>query len=394
MNTLSINICIQIAAENNINFEITSALESSYKEREISYWQVVVSRFFINSDVDGELYGAQEGILIRDDLIRTYAPNLTKMMDERDAWIFLHVPMVILYITSIWDQTPRDGVLWLNEKWLNNLGLKEPTSLEELYQVLKAFKEKDANGNGDPNDEIPFLSMKYNDALPQTLYILLNYFDYRYMAEFKLIVEGDKVRFFPLTDECREALGYFTKLYQEGLVNQDCFTLERDVAKAKARAGDVVGSFIGGSLTDILGYSDNVLNYIAVTPWSDTVELNNSVAKGLLAITDKCKNPELLIAWFDQFYTEEGGILAEMGIEGKTYKVKDNGEWEWYLGNGYGDTVEEIQRYLMKGPHLTPKLRDKLSSDSDPYAVYQRADKKSDEHGVRPLPILSLLMMN
>ncbi|NMB96458.1 MAG: extracellular solute-binding protein, partial [Clostridiaceae bacterium] len=242
----------QIAAENNINFEITSALESSYKEtRDILLAGGEYPDFFINSDVDGELYGAQEGILIPlDDLIRTYAPNLTKMMDERDAWDFLTCTDGHIYtLPAFWDQTPRDGVLWLNEKWLNNLGLKEPTSLEELYQVLKAFKEKDANGNGDPNDEIPFLSMKYNDALPQTLYILLNYFDYRYMAEFKLIVEGDKVRFFPLTDECREALGYFTKLYQEGLVNQDCFTLERDVAKAKARAGDVVGSFIGGSLT-------------------------------------------------------------------------------------------------------------------------------------------------
>ena len=30
-----------------------------------------------------------------------------------------------------------------------------PTNVDELYEVLKAFKEQDANGNGDPNDEIP-----------------------------------------------------------------------------------------------------------------------------------------------------------------------------------------------------------------------------------------------
>ena len=33
--------------------------------------------------------------------------------------------------------------------------MKMPTTWDELYDVLVAFKEKDANGNGDPNDEIP-----------------------------------------------------------------------------------------------------------------------------------------------------------------------------------------------------------------------------------------------
>ena len=31
-----------------------------------------------------------------------------------------------------------------------------PTTLDELYNVLLAFKENDANGDGDPNNEIPF----------------------------------------------------------------------------------------------------------------------------------------------------------------------------------------------------------------------------------------------
>ena len=45
--------------------------------------------------------------------------------------------------------------LWINTQWLDNLGLDMPTTTEEFYEVMKAFKEKDANGNGDPNDEIP-----------------------------------------------------------------------------------------------------------------------------------------------------------------------------------------------------------------------------------------------
>ena len=45
--------------------------------------------------------------------------------------------------------------LWINTQWLDNLGLEMPTTTEEFYQVMKAFKEQDANGNGDLNDEIP-----------------------------------------------------------------------------------------------------------------------------------------------------------------------------------------------------------------------------------------------
>ena len=65
------------------------------------------------------------------------------------------------YITTpngnIYSLPNVDGSLHVqyNMKWLDNLGLEMPTTTEEFYQVMKAFKEQDANGNGDLNDEIP-----------------------------------------------------------------------------------------------------------------------------------------------------------------------------------------------------------------------------------------------
>ena len=52
---------------------------------------------------------------------------------------------------------------WMNQTWLDNLGLKQPTTLDELYNVLVAFRDQDANGNGDPSDEIP-LAGDYSDG--------------------------------------------------------------------------------------------------------------------------------------------------------------------------------------------------------------------------------------
>ena len=43
--------------------------------------------------------------------------------------------------------------------WLDKLNLEAPTTIDEMYTVLKAFKEQDPNGNGQA-DEIPFTSQK------------------------------------------------------------------------------------------------------------------------------------------------------------------------------------------------------------------------------------------
>ncbi|MEG7531886.1 MAG: extracellular solute-binding protein, partial [Hungatella sp.] len=45
--------------------------------------------------------------------------------------------------------------LYINKVWLDNLGLKVPETMDEFYDVLKAFKEQDPNKNGIA-DEIPY----------------------------------------------------------------------------------------------------------------------------------------------------------------------------------------------------------------------------------------------
>ena len=39
--------------------------------------------------------------------------------------------------------------MYINQTWLDNLGLEVPTNMDELEEVLIAFKEGDPNGNGD-----------------------------------------------------------------------------------------------------------------------------------------------------------------------------------------------------------------------------------------------------
>ena len=115
------------------------------------------------------------------------------------------------------------GIQLINNQWLENLNLEKPETLDELYTVLKAFKDEDANLNGDPDDEIPLL-VRSGSSILQTIlwghgiYARKNYFNIQ--AD-----DNGKVFLADTTDNYREFLKYINKLYTEGLINQDMFTI-------------------------------------------------------------------------------------------------------------------------------------------------------------------------
>lgn len=48
------------------------------------------------------------------------------------------------------------NILYINKDWLDNLGLQVPTTYKELEDVLEKFVTEDADGDGDPTNEIGF----------------------------------------------------------------------------------------------------------------------------------------------------------------------------------------------------------------------------------------------
>ncbi|WP_232313111.1 extracellular solute-binding protein [Paenibacillus sp. P22] len=102
-------------------------------------------------------YGEQGLFLPLEDLIEQHAPNL-KQWFEKNPEVKKAITMPDGHIYSlpyIDTALPYRSIrLYINKTWLDNLGLQVPKTTDELQAALKAFKEKDANGNGDPNDEM------------------------------------------------------------------------------------------------------------------------------------------------------------------------------------------------------------------------------------------------
>lgn len=82
------------------------------------------------------------------DLIDQYAPNIKAVLEERpDIKNAITMPDGNIY--SIPAVNANAGIpttqLCINKTWLDKLGLEVPTTTDEFYEVLKAFKTQDPN---------------------------------------------------------------------------------------------------------------------------------------------------------------------------------------------------------------------------------------------------------
>lgn len=268
-------------------------------------------------------YAEQEIFIPLKDLIKEYAPNLTAVLDEYDLWGALEVNGDIYDIPYIYSpQIIGTQYFFMNEQWLENLGLDMPTNTDELYEVLKAFKEQDANGNGDPDDEIPFTG--YSSAKLSMIY---PYFFDQFMLSSWTAFDGDEVYLCSYSEGYYEFLEFWRKCYEEGLMEEDCFTQDGDALRAVGQAGDVYGSFLAWGPSDAVA-EENQGNYGIVPAFTESGYPSGvSLYRGNLMITDTCENPERVIAWVDQFFTDEGALACYLGTEGVDYNLVD-GKYE------------------------------------------------------------------
>lgn len=225
------------------------------------------------------------------------------------------------------------------QPWLDDLGLEAPANTDELYKVLKAFKEKDPNGNG-IQDEIPFAAPSVNQT-----YELFSLFGVIVQKDNYAYCDGDEVKFSPFMPEFKEGLEYIAKLFQEGLIDPEMYM--DDYSNVLARgSGDapVIGCSITNASHYIVGEAYNK-NMIAIDiPFSedcDPVWLNRvMVMEHAFLMTKACEYPETVICLMDYLFSEDGARLYWMGPE-ETYTWNDDGTWNWNLKDG--ETEDELR---------------------------------------------------
>lgn len=319
----------QLEERTNVSFDLTevTASEASEKANLILASGDYPEVFFKAGVLDADDYG-QEGIFIPlEDLIREYAPNLTALLDERDLWDVLSASDGHVYAMPDvrYQEILNNWLLSYNEVWLDNLGLEVPTTIDEFHDVLKAIKEQDANGNGDPNDEIPLVCC--SDAF--TVSCLFSYFGtegiYNNGYFLNLDVETNEISFYPTSEEFKNLLATFAQWYEEGLIDNACFTQKYEEYFAIGKSSDQYG-FIWGDPAGAVGDRQNQYVYIDPIEGSQGLAANAGIVASGLSISDKCENPEVIVAWCDNFYDLETRVMVGNGQQGVDWDYNENGK--------------------------------------------------------------------
>lgn len=289
------------------------------------------------TDIELIKYGSQGVFIALNNLIDKYAPNFKALAEQHPSLIkAARMPDGNIY--SFVQFTDSDPVrinpkLFINRTWLDKLGKEMPTTTDELYELFKAFRDEDPNGNGKA-DEIPWTSQSLG-LVQNSLY---GAFGLRNRGSSHPNVDMDektgKLRFIPIQDEFKEMLQFMNKLYTEKLLDQEIFTM--NVAQMVGKASqDLVGAFCHTNAQQIgVSNQDNFEGIPVALKGPGGHQLWSGKrgfvgGRAAFVITDKCKYPEAAVRWIDYFYSDEGSKLIYLGIEGKSYEKTADGEYNF-----------------------------------------------------------------
>ncbi|PAV31193.1 ABC transporter substrate-binding protein [Virgibacillus profundi] len=276
-------------------------------------------------------YGKQGLLLPLEDLIKEYAPNIQKVLEERpeirksittpDGHIYALPRVTSGNHEAVWYRQP----LWYNGQWLDALGVEEPPkTTEEFYDLLVRFKTEDPNGNGEA-DEIPLSDVNMNGSRQW----LLNAFG---MKVWDIEEVDGKVRYAPITENYKEYLTFMKKLYNEKLLDQETFSQSNDQFAAKGQ-NNRLGVFNAYYSFQITGETEEeAMNNPMYFPLKSSVSneplmpLNPGMSRGSFSITKDNPSPEASIRWVDYLYSPEGHAYFDQGPEGLLWEWDENKE--------------------------------------------------------------------
>ena len=112
-------------------------------------------------------------------------------------------------------------LLWLRRDWMEQLGLKEPKTLEEAFSVIRAFQEN-RMGAEDGEDPVGLVCDPGLVGTVSTSYSVDSVFEKfgAYPQQWIENADGEIV-YGSLTEETKEALGYLRELYRQGILDSD-----------------------------------------------------------------------------------------------------------------------------------------------------------------------------
>lgn len=262
------------------------------------------------------------------ELYKQYCPNIQKYLSndiieahKMDGGKLYGIPKPSI----------SDSAYAIRADWLKNLKLEMPKTLDELYAVLKAFKEGDPDGNKkddtyglcseDTLSTIDFVFRAFGCNVPPS------------MTSENWIPDGNgKLTSSLLAPGMKDAVAYVTKLYRDGILDKEWMLTKSQAFNDKLFTGKV--GFMPASFQEMVAFTESKIK--ANDPACELTILDGVTGPGgqnvrpmqkgfymVSSISSKVEKPEKILEFVDFLMSEEGDTMIRYGLEGVTYSIKD-----------------------------------------------------------------------
>ena len=358
-----------------LNFEFTTPDTSAYTNQRTGAWSsdsTIPDLFLFNNPVSELVEYAEKNydayVPFNDDnysysvngtqvnvgnIIDNYMPNYKQGLESNfgvdkqkgDAIKTATLSDGYMYSTLSVKDVARDLTfkMFINQKWIDNInrefgGYKgkllpnadEIKTIEEYLNVLRAFKELDANLNDDANDEIPVTS--------KSLEYLRNFIlaSYGYVSSGAEIEnDNSKYTYVPYQEAYRKYLQVARTMWNEGLMDVSTFSNKTDNQMAQNGVKNRLGSFPAAAAYLIVGY-DYEEDYITFGPLTSSYYTGTPLQWGFgyfkpdgATIPQKSVYVREVARLLDIMYSDLGTQLISYGVENKNWTWDNDEHTSW-----------------------------------------------------------------
>ena len=119
---------------------------------------------------------------------------------------------------TVIDHGPR--LLWLRKDWMDELGLDEPKTLDDAFEIIEAFVE---NGMGAEEGEDPVGLVCDTNLVGSTSssYSVEPVFDRYHASPQRWVNQNGEIVYGSVTQQTKNALSYLHELYERGVIDQN-----------------------------------------------------------------------------------------------------------------------------------------------------------------------------
>lgn len=274
-------------------------------------------------------YAEQGGLTDLTPLIDQYGQNLKSFLGE-DTLKYGQYEGV-QYSIPAKRSTVGKYASFIRQDWLDKLGLPVPATTDELYNTLKAFKEKDPGETG-------------GKVIPLGMTIAPSQYESLVWSFIKPVTDQERFeltqslssRDYPvLLPGFKDAVQYLNKLYNEGLISKD-FALDENKETLTQNIGSgLVGAFSDDN--DAIFYPDGTYDVLsknkpdavitAIDPYTNSEGKHSkpvSAPNGMYVMIPKSsKHAVEAIKYLNWMASDDHLLYIQNGVEGEHYKLED-----------------------------------------------------------------------